>query len=267
MIRNDRIQRSLDAIRYRTGVSLSFGGETTRSHGLALRHFSGQTAGALPGIELAYDVGLGGRTVAQRRPLVLNDYVESDTISHQYDKVIQAEQLRAIASAPVVIGRETLLVLYVAYRNDNRIADRILSTLMDEARALEHDLLTSVHLGVDKDLTAARALRARTRRAHAELCELSSAVDDRMLRNTLRSIAENLSGTTVEPASGHVTLTVRETDVLTLVATGLTNREIAGRLGLTLLTVKAYMKAIMAKLNARSRTAAVAEAQAQGLLP
>jgi DNA-binding NarL/FixJ family response regulator len=76
-----------------------------------------------------------------------------------------------------------------------------------------------------------------------------------------------LSGTTSDPDPGLTTLTIRETDVLTLVATGLRNQQIADRLGLTLLTVKAYMKAIMAKLNAESRTAAVAEARTQGLLP
>jgi hypothetical protein len=190
-MRADRIRRSLDIIRAQTGVSLTFGGEVTRSRSLALRHFSGPTVGALPGVELAYDAGLGGRTVAQRRPLVLGDYVESDTISHQYDTVIRAERLRAIASAPVVIDRETSLVLYVAYRNDNHIADRILSALMDEARALEHDLLTSSQPGGALD--AAETLRGRVRRAHAELCELSTVIDDRTLRSTLRAIADSLS--------------------------------------------------------------------------
>lgn len=262
-IRADRIRRSLDTIRKQTGVSLSFGGEVTGSRGLALRHFSGHTVGALPGVELAYDAGLGGRTVAQRRPMVLGDYVESRTISHQYDTVIKAESLRAIASAPVVIDRETALVLYVAFRNDNSIADRIISTLMDEARALEHDLLIADRHGADD---AAGPLRARLRRAHAELCELSTVIDDRELRDSLRSIAEDLSGSMLDASDGQTVLTARETDVLALVATGLTNQEIADRLSLTLLTVKAYMKAIMAKLNARSRTAAVASAQARGLL-
>lgn len=263
-IRADRIRRTLDAIRTQTGVSLSFGGEVTGSRGLALRHFSGHTVGALPGVELAYDAGLGGRTVAQRRPLVLGDYVESTTISHQYDTVIKAERLRAIASAPVVIGRETSLVLYAAFRNDNAIADRIISTLMDEARALEHDLLIADHQTAD-DVVG--PLRARVRRAHAELVELSTVVDSRTLRDSLRSIADDLNGSVLNARDGLPVLTARETDVLALVATGLTNQEIADRLSLTLLTIKAYMKAIMAKLNARSRTAAVACAQARGLLP
>lgn len=265
-IRAERIRRTLDTIRSQTGVSLSFGGEVTGSRGLALRHFSGPTVGALPGVELAYDAGLGGRTVAQRRPMVLGDYVESDTISHQYDTVIKAEKLRAIASAPVVIDRETALVLYVAFRNDNAIADRIISTLMDEARTLEHDLLTGVRHGAD-EVDATGPLRARMRRVQAELCELSAVIDDRRLKDSLRTIAESLSGSMVDASDGQPVLTAREIDVLTLVSTGLTNQEIADRLTLTLLTVKAYMKAIMAKLHARSRTAAVAEAQARGLLP
>ena len=64
-----------------------------------------------------------------------------------------------------------------------------------------------------------------------------------------------------------MSLTDREIDVLSLVARGMTNQEIGDRLGLTLLTVKAYMKAIMAKLDARTRLAAVVEARSAGLLP
>jgi LuxR family maltose regulon positive regulatory protein len=50
-------------------------------------------------------------------------------------------------------------------------------------------------------------------------------------------------------------------------AEGLTNQEIATRLYLALNTVKAHSRNIYGKLNVRSRTQAVARAQALGLLP
>ena len=53
------------------------------------------------------------------------------------------------------------------------------------------------------------------------------------------------------------TLTVRETEVLQLVAQGLPNKIIASRLGISLHTVKFHVAAILAKLNASSRTEAV----------
>ena len=52
-------------------------------------------------------------------------------------------------------------------------------------------------------------------------------------------------------------LTAREREVLQLVALGLPNKTIAGRLGISEHTVKFHVAAILAKLGAGSRTEAV----------
>jgi LuxR family maltose regulon positive regulatory protein len=62
-------------------------------------------------------------------------------------------------------------------------------------------------------------------------------------------------------------LSKRELEVLQLLAAGLTNREIAVRLFLSLNTVKGHNRNIYGKLNVHSRTQAVARAQSLGLLP
>jgi LuxR family maltose regulon positive regulatory protein len=61
-------------------------------------------------------------------------------------------------------------------------------------------------------------------------------------------------------------LTPRETEVLGLVATGLSNREIAKRLYVSVGTVKTHMHRILAKLDAPNRTRAVHRARVAGLL-
>ena len=61
-------------------------------------------------------------------------------------------------------------------------------------------------------------------------------------------------------------LTDREKDVLSLLAEGLTNREIAQRLTLSLETIKWYNKQIYEKLGVGRRTEAVAVAQRYGVL-
>jgi LuxR family maltose regulon positive regulatory protein len=61
-------------------------------------------------------------------------------------------------------------------------------------------------------------------------------------------------------------LSEREREVLQLVAEGLTNREIADRLFLSLNTVKAHTRNIYGKLNVHSRTQAIARSQELGLL-
>jgi LuxR family transcriptional regulator, maltose regulon positive regulatory protein len=61
-------------------------------------------------------------------------------------------------------------------------------------------------------------------------------------------------------------LSAREHEVLTLVAAGRTNREIAAQLVLSEHTVHRHMANILAKLGTSSRAAAVARAQERGLL-
>jgi LuxR family maltose regulon positive regulatory protein len=62
-------------------------------------------------------------------------------------------------------------------------------------------------------------------------------------------------------------LSDRELEVLQLIADGLTNREIAARLFLSVNTVKVHSRNVYGKLGAHNRTEAVARAQALGILP
>lgn len=62
------------------------------------------------------------------------------------------------------------------------------------------------------------------------------------------------------------TLTGRELDVLTQLASGLSNKEIGARLCITETTVKSHVRAIFSKLNVLSRTEAVTAASRRGLI-
>jgi DNA-binding NarL/FixJ family response regulator len=61
-------------------------------------------------------------------------------------------------------------------------------------------------------------------------------------------------------------LTAREHEILEMLAEGLSNRLIAGRLGISSQTVKFHVAAILAKLGAVSRTEAVTFGLRQGLI-
>ena len=58
----------------------------------------------------------------------------------------------------------------------------------------------------------------------------------------------------------------READVLQLLAQGRSNKDIARRLAITEGTAKTHVKAILTKLDAMSRTEAVAIAHKRGLV-
>ncbi len=103
---------------------------------------------------------------------------------------------------------------------------------------------------------------------------LLKTVTGRELLNAVRSVAggtvvldegvsRRLAGTGAArgpgrpgPARGPEKLTPRETDVLTLVAEGRSNRQIAAQLGLGVRTVETHVSSTLAKLGLRSRTEA-----------
>ena len=70
----------------------------------------------------------------------------------------------------------------------------------------------------------------------------------------------------IESEETAVELTPRESDVLQLMAEGLTNKAIGQQLDITNHTVKFHVNAIMTKLHAQSRTEAVVRATRQGLI-
>ena len=68
------------------------------------------------------------------------------------------------------------------------------------------------------------------------------------------------------PAGPAPALTPREMQALQLLAEGLPNKTIAGRLGISENTVKFHVNGVLGKLNAQSRAEAVAQGARMGLI-
>ena len=89
-------------------------------------------------------------------------------------------------------------------------------------------------------------------------------MDDR--RELQRALAGFLDDAPPAATNGHSPLSGRETEVLRLVASGLSNREIAGTLVLSEHTVHRHVANILRKLAQSSRAAAAAQATRAGLI-
>ena len=79
-------------------------------------------------------------------------------------------------------------------------------------------------------------------------------------------VSASLSGPALEQALERLNITPREYEVLQYIAEGLSNQEIAGRLFVSLNTVKTHIANLFSKLDVQRRTQAVQKAQALGLL-
>jgi LuxR family maltose regulon positive regulatory protein len=112
-----------------------------------------------------------------------------------------------------------------------------------------------VRVFVDGGEPLARLLYEATTR------DFSLAYTGRLLSAFPDASADAATDAMVEP------LSEREVEVLQLIAAGLSNREIAQRLLLSLNTVKSHTGNIYGKLGVSSRTQAVGKARMLGLLP
>jgi DNA-binding NarL/FixJ family response regulator len=118
-----------------------------------------------------------------------------------------------------------------------------------------------------KDVTAERLFEA-VRVVAAGEALLAPTVTRRLISEFARLRPQAVAGSPAAAGrpSALAALTPRETEVLCLVAEGLSNTEIAVRLVVTEETVKTHVSRILAKLGLRDRTQAVVVAYESGLV-
>ena len=112
---------------------------------------------------------------------------------------------------------------------------------------------------------SAEQIEAAIRAVHAGQTHLDPAVQERLVAAVISrppTAEPPVTGLGPKPPDG---LTAREAEVLTLLASGLSNAEIAKRLYLSNATVKTHINRIFAKTGARDRAQAVRYAYQHGL--
>ncbi|MBV8303192.1 MAG: response regulator transcription factor [Acidimicrobiia bacterium] len=155
-------------------------------------------------------------------------------------------------------------------------------------------VLLDLHLPDDSGVTVAQRVRARHPdvrivifTAGADASEVRQAavsgVDGVLLKTmpvgelirAIRTVADgrevidqDLVGSLTEPdgATGTVPVSDRELEVLSLLANGMTNKDLAAALFISRATVKTHIENLLRKLEASDRAAAVAEGFRRGLL-
>jgi DNA-binding NarL/FixJ family response regulator len=138
---------------------------------------------------------------------------------------------------------------------DPQVKVVVLTTYADDRSVI--DALRAGALGyLTKDAGAAEIQQALHRVAAGQ-----AALDPAVQRHLVEAIATGPPAAS-EPAAG---LTPREAEVLTLIAAGLSNAEIAARLFVSEATVKSHVNHLLPKIGARDRAQAVGYAYRHGL--
>ena len=180
-----------------------------------------------PGIEVVHQASDGAEAVRMAAAYT-PDVVLMDLRMPVLDGVAATAAIAAAGTARVLI--------FTTYESDDRIVAAI------EAGAAGYLLKAAPH---DEIIAGIRAVAGGQ-------SALSPQVAVRLVERTRRPL---------------VTLTERERDVLSLVARGRSNKQVAASLGIGATTVKTHLLNVFAKLGATDRTHAVTLAMEHGLLP
>ncbi|HZU19094.1 MAG TPA: response regulator transcription factor [Candidatus Dormibacteraeota bacterium] len=193
--------------------------------------------GLVPGIEVVGAAADGEQAVAmvaERRP----DVVLMDLRMPRCDGVEATRRIRAEHPGTQVIALTT-------YDDDRSI----LSAVQAGARGY-----------LTKDSTS-----QEIRRAIEAVAEGKALLEPAVQARLLEALAAGGAVAVQEPPAPPDGLTRREVEVLRLIAEGLSNQEIAGRLFVSEATVKTHINNLFSKIGARDRAQAVAYAYRNGL--
>lgn len=279
------VARAVHELVRRTGFPVAFGGLLSDGHGggageVSVTSIVGNRTRRLDGLRVRPERGLGGRAMTEQRPRMTSDYGSSRQITHDYDGFVLGEGLRTLLALPIIVDGRARGVLYAGAWESAPAGGVSTAPAMQVAQSVAEEL--RIRDEVQRRLGAASAEaadvpaahREELREAFVELRGISAAIDDPALRARIGAVERRLvslaGGSAAPPsarAEGMVRLSRRETDVLARVALGETNAQVAARLQLTEGTIKAYLAAAMAKLDASTRHSAVVKARRAGLLP
>jgi len=250
-----------------TGTPVVFAGLRDQDT-IAVTASVGHKTPALRTIRVTPQRGLGGLIWLNKRAILLRDYGSAGEITHDFDDQILGEGITDLAAAPIVVDGSVRGLLYAGWRGQGPLGDDVINALTMEAGRVATELSTRDE--VDRRV-AALAARTQAEQAQAsaldwcnELRDIASVSTDDQTRRRILELVDQMSGGGRASAEPSIPLTPRQLEVLSLVAMGFGNRVVADRLGLTVETVKTYLRAAMVRLGAHTRHEAVVKARSAG---
>lgn len=151
---------------------MSLVGRVETGNRMVHRSWQGTMSTALHRLVVPEGLGLGGKSIAQRRPVWVPDYQSSNAITHEFDELVAQEGLRAMLAVPMIYDREVLGAVYVGIRSQASFGDQVIAQLEEAAAAASVSLISSHRAKMQTGV----ALDANRRRMAAELHDSVSPV-------------------------------------------------------------------------------------------
>lgn len=278
------MQPLLTEIQWTTLAGVAASGTTDSAAScVVLDEFVGTITDGLRNLRITVGYGVGGQALGLGRPVSVRDYPRAQGITHHYDTPVQTEGLRAMFAVPVRVHNGPSGLVYGAYRRPGPVGDGAIDLTVAAVRRFEYEWTVRIETErrlreLGGDLRAVGPARYGPASADQQVCDIyaelvhiaSTAPNDTMrdrIEDLLHRIECRSDHTGNAQGVAPVRLSRREIDVLTQVAVGCSNHEVAARLELVPSTVKSYLQSAYRKLDVSNRTEAVAVARRSGLIP
>jgi DNA-binding CsgD family transcriptional regulator/putative methionine-R-sulfoxide reductase with GAF domain len=251
---------------------------------LTLRVACGQMVEMHLGISLKPGEGLAGKVFESGAATVVDDYRLWEGRSPAFRDPLSCSEL----AVPLVFESRTIGVLIFATDADRRhfsqddirlatLCGNLAAVAIENARLYEqlHNSVLRLRRTLEEEITermgelAHRAVQLESGSAIVEDTATTPDIDELLGRvmelKIARKVLDEVTRIPVDPLSvDH--FTPREVEILTLVAKGFSNKEIARHLSIALSTVKFHVSSILGKLHISDRTRAALWAVNRGLV-
>ena len=133
MDRTSLLRSVAETVRRATGAHVGMVAPLETDDLIVIRFLAGARGPWLRDVSVPAGLGIGGKALAARRPVLVDDYLAARSITHDFDRPVRDEGLRSMVAVPVVSGGAIAGVIYAGVRGEGQLGGRAIQTMTEIA--------------------------------------------------------------------------------------------------------------------------------------
>ena len=133
MDRTSLLRSVAETVRRATGAHVGMVAPLETDDLIVIRFLAGARGPWLRDVSVPAGLGIGGKALAARRPVLVDDYLAARSITHDFDRPVRDEGLRSMVAVPVVSGGAVAGVIYAGVRGEGQLGGRAIQTMTEIA--------------------------------------------------------------------------------------------------------------------------------------
>jgi len=122
-----------EAVRGAIGAHVGMVAPMETDDEIVIRFLAGVRGDSLRNVAVQTGLGIGGKALAGRSPVLVGDYCSARSITHDFDGPVRDEGLRSMLAVPIITGGGVEGVVYAALREEGHFGTRAVQTVTEIA--------------------------------------------------------------------------------------------------------------------------------------